>query len=80
MVTVDGRQPGYSIGMSLKEMGRLMASLGAVTAFNMDGGGSTLMARRSPTTGRFGVANRPSDGRQRLATQALAAFLYTPGA
>jgi hypothetical protein len=80
MVTVDGRQPGYSIGMSLKEMGRLMASLGAVSAFNMDGGGSTLMARRSPTTGRFGVANRPSDGRQRLATQALAAFLYTPGA
>jgi hypothetical protein len=79
MVTVDGRQPGYSIGMTLKEMGRLMASLGAVHAFNMDGGGSTLMAKRSLTTGRFGVANRPSDGRQRLATQALAAFQFTLG-
>jgi hypothetical protein len=79
MVTVDGRQAGYSTGMSLREMGRLMASLGAVTAFNMDGGGSTLMAKRSLTTGRFGVANRPSDGRQRLATQALAAFQFTPG-
>ncbi|HKZ92797.1 MAG TPA: phosphodiester glycosidase family protein [Candidatus Limnocylindrales bacterium] len=79
MVTVDGRQPGYSIGVSLAEMGRLMSSLGAVNAFNMDGGGSTLMAKRSLTTGRFGVANRPSDGRQRMATQALAAFQYTPG-
>jgi hypothetical protein len=79
MVTVDGRQPGYSVGVRLAEMGRLMSSLGAVSAINLDGGGSTLMAKRSLTTGRFTVANRPSDGRQRMATQALAAFQYTPG-
>jgi len=79
MVTVDGRQPGYSNGVRLAEMGRLMGSLGAVSAINLDGGGSTVMAKRSLTTGRFSVANRPSDGRQRLATQALAAFQYTPG-
>ena len=79
MVAVDGRQPGYSIGVRLAEMGRLMSSLGAVTAINLDGGGSTLMARRSKTTRRFTVVNRPSDGRQRMATQALAAFQYTPG-
>ena len=79
MVTVDGRQPGYSVGVKLAEMGSLMRSLGAVSAINLDGGGSTLMAKRSLTTGRFSVANRPSDGRQRLATQVLAAFQYTPG-
>ncbi len=79
MVTVDGRQPGYSSGVRLAEMGTLMRSLGAVSAINLDGGGSTVMARRSPRTGRFTVANRPSDGRQRLATQALVAFQYTPG-
>jgi hypothetical protein len=78
MVTVDGRQAGYSIGVTLSEMGRLMASLGAKDAFNLDGGGSTLMAKRSLTSGRFTVANRPSDGRERLATQALAAFRVTP--
>ena len=79
MVTVDGRQPGYSVGVKLAEMGALMRSLGAVSAINLDGGGSTLMAKRSLTTGRMKVANRPSDGRQRPATQALAAFQYAPG-
>lgn len=79
MVTVDGRQPGHSIGVTLAEMGQLMGSLGAVSAINLDGGGSTVMATRSPKTGRLRVVSRPSDGNQRLAPQALAAFQYTPG-
>jgi hypothetical protein len=78
MVTVDGRQSGYSIGVTLAEMGRLMTSLGAVDAFNMDGGGSTVMARRFVAGDRFKVANRPSDGRERLATQALTVFQVIP--
>jgi hypothetical protein len=73
MVTVDGRRTG-SAGVTLAEMGQLMRSLGAKHAFNLDGGGSTVMARRNASSGRFEVANRPSDGRQRLATQAFAAF------
>jgi hypothetical protein len=77
MVTVDGRRSG-SAGVTLAEMGQLMKSLGAMHAFNMDGGGSTAMARYKPATGMFGVANRPSDGRQRPATQAFAAFSVTP--
>jgi hypothetical protein len=72
MVTIDGRQPGYSIGVTLAEAGRLMLSLGARHAFNLDGGGSTYMGRRRD--GEFRVANRPSDGHERLATQALGAF------
>ncbi len=74
MVTVDGRRPGYSVGVTLAEMGQLMTSMGARQSFNLDGGGSTVMARRNLKNGEFVVANRPSDGRQRPATQALVAF------
>jgi hypothetical protein len=41
MVTVDGRQPGVSEGATLTEEAALMESLGAVSAMNLDGGGST---------------------------------------
>jgi exopolysaccharide biosynthesis protein len=44
LVTVDGHQPGYSLGLSLLEGAQLMIGLGAVTAMNLDGGGSTAMA------------------------------------
>ncbi len=73
MVTVDGRRSS-SVGVTLAEMGQLMKSLGARHAFNLDGGGSTVMARYLKGTNRFAVANRPSDGKQRPATQAFAAF------
>jgi hypothetical protein len=78
MVTVDGRRSGYSIGVTLAEMGQLMRSLGARDAFNLDGGGSTVMSRRFSDSGAFKVANRPSDGSERPATNALAAFEYVP--
>ncbi|MGD8485145.1 MAG: phosphodiester glycosidase family protein [Chloroflexota bacterium] len=78
MVTVDGRRRA-SVGVTLKEMGQLMRSLGARHAFNLDGGGSTVMARYKAGSGRFEVANKPSDGRQRPATQAFAAFEVTAG-
>jgi len=59
LVTVDGRQPGYSEGVTLAEEACLMLSLGAVSAMNLDGGGSTAMAIR----GR--LVSRPSDGTER---------------
>ena len=77
MVAVDGRRKG-SRGVTLEEMGHLMVSLGAKHAFNLDGGGSTVMARFTRQSHKFVVANRPSDGKQRPATQALAAFHVKP--
>lgn len=55
LVTVDGRQPGYSEGMSLAEAADLMVELGAVEALNLDGGGSTTFVVRGS------VVNLPSD-------------------
>jgi hypothetical protein len=55
LVTVDGRRPGWSAGMTLAEAARLMRSLGATDALNLDGGGSSTMVVRGE------VVNRPSD-------------------
>jgi len=43
LITVDGRQPGVSVGMSLFMLADLLLELGAVDALNLDGGGSTTM-------------------------------------
>lgn len=42
-VTVDGRSPENSIGVSFHESAELLKSLGAVSAINLDGGGSSTM-------------------------------------
>lgn len=48
LVTVDGRQPGFSEGIPLDELAQLMIELGAVQALNLDGGGSTTLAIADP--------------------------------
>jgi putative cell wall-binding protein len=41
LVTVDGRQPGYSSGMTIAELADFLIGLGAVDALSLDGGGSS---------------------------------------
>jgi hypothetical protein len=65
LVTVDGRAPGFSVGVTLPQAARLMRRLGARDALNLDGGGSTTM-----TVGNR-VVNRPSDGRARAVSDGL---------
>jgi len=55
LATVDGRQAGYSVGMTMEEAAELMIGLGAVEAINLDGGGSTAFVVDGA------VINRPSD-------------------
>lgn len=55
MITVDGRQPGMSVGMTLQELADYILSLGATDAMNLDGGGSTTMYLDGK------VVNTPSD-------------------
>jgi exopolysaccharide biosynthesis protein len=42
-VVVDGRSPGYSAGVTMTGMAEIMQELGATTAYNIDGGGSSTM-------------------------------------
>lgn len=58
LMTVDGRQPGFSEGMSLQEVARFLMAHGAVEALNFDGGGSTTMAIADPHPR---IINFPSD-------------------
>lgn len=55
MITVDGRKPGVSVGMTLPELAEYLKSLGAIEAMNLDGGGSTTMFLNGK------VVNSPSD-------------------
>jgi uncharacterized protein YraI len=55
-MVVDGRQPGYSIGMIIDEMAEFFKNtLGATWACNQDGGGSSTMVVNGT------VMNSPSD-------------------
>lgn len=67
LMTVDGRQRRWSIGMSLFGFARALRRFGAVRAVNLDGGGSTTMV----VEGR--VVNRPSDasGERRVGSAVL---------
>lgn len=42
-VVVDGRNTGYSKGMTLEEFAQLFDDLGATEAYNLDGGGSSTL-------------------------------------
>jgi exopolysaccharide biosynthesis protein len=42
-VVVDGRSPGYSAGVTMTGLAEIMQDLGATTAYNIDGGGSSTM-------------------------------------
>jgi hypothetical protein len=70
LVAVDGLQPGYSIGVSNFELGRLLQRLGAVTAMALDSGGSTTMAFNGS------LLNKPSDRVERPISTGLV-FRYS---
>ena len=59
LIAVDGRQPGYSMGMTLYEMGRFFSELGIKNAINFDGGSSSTLW----SLGR--IANSPAHGYER---------------
>ena len=65
LVAVDGRQPGYSVGMTTFEMAQTLVRLGAVRGMALDSGGSTTLAFEGT------VLNRPSDGSERPISTAL---------
>ena len=67
LMVVDGRSQ-YSAGMSLKEFATYLKRFGAVSAVNLDGGGSSEMVLDGK------IMNRPSDGSERPVSIGLGIF------
>ena len=65
LVVVDGRQPRYSEGLTMRRFARLFLHLGATFAMNLDGGGSSTMVVNGT------VVNRPSSGVERSVGSAI---------
>lgn len=55
-IVVDGRQPGYSQGMTLAELSQVFAELGCKSAYNLDGGATAQMIYLG------NVINKPYNG------------------
>jgi Phosphodiester glycosidase len=71
LVAVDGRQPGYSVGVTNFELAQTMVRLGAVTASGLDSGGSVTMASEGT------LLNRPADrSGERPVAEGLFVFYY----
>ena len=73
LFVVDGRQPGFSIGMSYKELGDYMKIWGVHNGLNLDGGGSSTMVVRGD------IVNSPSDiGGERSVSNSLLLISTAP--
>ncbi len=53
-VVVDGRQPGYSMGVTMKQLQEIMIEAGCYNAANLDGGSSTVLSYHDD------IINQPS--------------------
>lgn len=74
LVTIDGRQPGYSLGATFEELAFWMAQFGASDALAVDGGGATTMVvAQCPRTAR--QLNVPIDRGIRGKERVIAAHL-----
>jgi Phosphodiester glycosidase len=73
LVTVDGRQPETSVGMTLAEAADLLLALGATDGINLDGGGSTTFVAAGT------VVNTPSDVAVRRGGGETIEHLASPG-
>ncbi len=49
LILIDGKQPLYSEGVTLAELSQITQQLGADTALNLDGGGSTTLVVATPS-------------------------------
>jgi exopolysaccharide biosynthesis protein len=77
LVTSDGRQAPI-LGVTTQKVAELLHEMGAETAMNLDGGGSTTMVARHLGDSRVTVRNSPSDGFERHDPNGVGLFV-APG-
>ena len=74
LLVADGRQPGYSEGVTLGELGDALRRVGASDGLNLDGGGTSTMAI-SDGAGGVRLVNRPIEGKTPGAERVSASHL-----
>lgn len=65
LVVVDGREEGYSRGVTMSGLAQIMVDLGCRVAYNLDGGGSSAMYWGGS------IINQPSNGGERATSDIL---------
>ena len=76
-VACDGRRSGVDAGLSMLELAQVMVELGAESAINLDGGGSTTLVHRGH------LLNRPYSSQDQPAPQSrpiVSALAFEPAA
>jgi len=74
-VCCDGRRTGVDAGMDLGELARLLVSLGATDAINLDGGGSATLVHRGHLLNRpYSSVDQPGPESRPIVT----ALLFDP--
>ena len=73
LLTTDGRE-GTSTGLTLTRLADLLSRLGCTDAANLDGGASTTLVTRTPSTGRLTVRNTLDHGQERPVPNGVAIF------
>lgn len=64
LIAIDGREPGYSLGVTTSDEAALMLALGIYNGINLDGGGSSALVH-SDGRGGATLIDRPSGGAER---------------
>lgn len=74
-ITVDGRQPKLSIGLTRPQFAELLKYLGCDDAIAFDSGGSATIVGHIPELNKIKPLNSPSDGSERPISNGL--FVYS---
>lgn len=68
---IDGRQTGYSKGMTVKELQSMMLQLGCTYAMNLDGGGPSTSVAALPGNQTASVISSPSNGSEAIISNGI---------
>lgn len=79
LAVLEGRNPGIAEGMHLQRFGLYLKSQGARQVLNLDGGGSTVMALRTPGQQEIEIVNTPSDDFERVCANGIAVYAQQKG-
>ncbi|MET7683070.1 phosphodiester glycosidase family protein [Streptomyces sp. NPDC005423] len=73
LFALDGA-PAYRGGLTVAQLADALRGLGAVDAFNLDGGGSTTLVTRAPGAAAVAVRNHPTGGAERPVANGVGVF------